>query len=47
MRLSDLKVQLHGNSAVVTGIWTGKGTDGGEERSMGAYSEIGRHRAFQ
>ena len=25
--VSDLKVQLHGDSAVVTGIWTGKGTD--------------------
>ena len=23
--ISDLKVQLHGDSAVVTGIWTGKG----------------------
>ncbi|MGH9175781.1 MAG: YybH family protein [Vicinamibacterales bacterium] len=23
-----MKVQLHGDSAVVTGIWTGKGTDG-------------------
>jgi ketosteroid isomerase-like protein len=26
--ISDLKVQVHGDSAVVTGIWTGKGTDG-------------------
>ena len=25
--VSDLKVQLHGDSAVVTGIWTGKGID--------------------
>jgi ketosteroid isomerase-like protein len=25
--VSDLKVQLHGDSAVVTGIWTGKGVD--------------------
>ena len=26
--VSDMKVQVHGNSAVVTGVWTGKGTDG-------------------
>ena len=26
--VSDMKVQVHGNSAVVTGMWTGKGTDG-------------------
>ncbi len=26
--VSDMKVQVHGDSAVVTGIWTGKGTDG-------------------
>lgn len=26
--VSDMKVQLHGDSAVVTGIWTGRGTDG-------------------
>jgi len=26
--VSDMKVQVHGNSAVVIGIWTGKGTDG-------------------
>ena len=25
--VSDLKVQLHGDAAVVTGIWTGKGVD--------------------
>jgi len=25
--LSDLKVVSHGNSAIVTGVWTGKGTD--------------------
>ena len=25
--VSDMKVQVHGDSAVVTGIWTGKGTD--------------------
>ena len=25
--VSDMKVQLHGDSAVVTGIWTGKGVD--------------------
>lgn len=25
--VSDLKVQLHGDSAVVTGIWAGKGVD--------------------
>ena len=23
-----MKVQVHGDSAVVTGVWTGKGTDG-------------------
>ena len=27
--VSDMKVQVHGDSAVVTGIWTGKGTDAG------------------
>ena len=26
--VSDMKVQVHGDSAVVTGVWTGKGTDG-------------------
>ena len=26
--VSDMKVRVHGNSAVVTGVWTGKGTDG-------------------
>jgi ketosteroid isomerase-like protein len=26
--VSDMKVQVHGNAAVVTGVWTGKGTDG-------------------
>jgi ketosteroid isomerase-like protein len=26
--ISDLKVRVYGNSAVVTGMWTGKGTDG-------------------
>jgi ketosteroid isomerase-like protein len=26
--VSDMKVQVHGNAAVVTGMWTGKGTDG-------------------
>jgi len=26
--VSDMNVQVHGDSAVVTGIWTGKGTDG-------------------
>ena len=26
--VSDMKVQAHGDSAVVTGVWTGKGTDG-------------------
>ena len=26
--VSDMKVQVHGDSAVVIGIWTGKGTDG-------------------
>lgn len=26
--VSDMKVQVHGDSAVVTGIWTGKGVDG-------------------
>ncbi len=26
--ISDMKVQVHGDSAVVIGIWTGKGTDG-------------------
>ena len=25
--VSDMKVQLHGDAAVVTGIWTGKGVD--------------------
>ncbi|MCA1560094.1 MAG: nuclear transport factor 2 family protein [Acidobacteria bacterium] len=25
--VSDMKVQVHGDSAVVTGVWTGKGTD--------------------
>ena len=28
MELSDMKVTAHGNTAVVTGSWTGKGTDG-------------------
>ena len=27
--ISDLKVLVHGDAAVVTGSWTGKGTDGG------------------
>jgi ketosteroid isomerase-like protein len=26
--ISDLKVTVHGDSAIVTGIWTGNGTDG-------------------
>ena len=26
--ISDMKVQVHGDTAVVTGLWTGKGTDG-------------------
>lgn len=26
--VSNMKVQVHGNAAVVTGMWTGKGTDG-------------------
>ena len=26
--VSDMKVQIHGDSAVVTGVWTGKGSDG-------------------
>jgi ketosteroid isomerase-like protein len=26
--VSNMKVQVHGDSAVVTGVWTGKGTDG-------------------
>ena len=26
--VSDMKVQVHGDSAVVIGVWTGKGTDG-------------------
>jgi len=26
--VSDMKVQVHGGSAVVIGVWTGKGTDG-------------------
>jgi len=26
--VSDMKVQTHGDAAVVTGMWTGKGTDG-------------------
>lgn len=26
--IADLKVMLHGDSAIVTGSWTGKGTDG-------------------
>ena len=26
--VSDMNVQVHGESAVVTGVWTGKGTDG-------------------
>jgi ketosteroid isomerase-like protein len=26
--VSDLKVQVYGDSAVVTGVWMGKGTDG-------------------
>lgn len=26
--VSDMKVQVHGDSAIVTGVWTGKGTDG-------------------
>ncbi len=28
MELSDMKVTMHGDTAVVTGAWTGKGTDG-------------------
>jgi ketosteroid isomerase-like protein len=28
MELSDMKVTMHGNTAVVTGAWMGKGTDG-------------------
>jgi ketosteroid isomerase-like protein len=27
--ISDLKARVHGDAAVVTGAWTGKGTDGG------------------
>jgi len=27
--IGDLKVTVHGDAAVVTGSWTGKGTDGG------------------
>ncbi len=27
-QISDIKVVPYGNSAVVTGVWTGKGTDG-------------------
>jgi ketosteroid isomerase-like protein len=27
--VSDMKVLDHGDAAVVTGVWTGKGTDGG------------------
>jgi ketosteroid isomerase-like protein len=27
--IGDLKVIVHGDSAIVTGSWTGKGTDGG------------------
>lgn len=27
--ISDLKVMVHGDSAIVTGTWAGKGTDGG------------------
>jgi ketosteroid isomerase-like protein len=27
--LGDMKVMVHGDSAIVTGSWTGKGTDGG------------------
>lgn len=27
--IADLKVMVHGDAAVVTGSWTGKGTDGG------------------
>jgi ketosteroid isomerase-like protein len=26
--VSDMKVQVYGDAAVVTGVWTGKGTDG-------------------
>ncbi len=26
--VSDMKVQVHGDAAVVIGVWTGKGTDG-------------------
>ena len=26
--ISDLKVTVHGDSAIVTGVWTGNGTDG-------------------
>lgn len=26
--IADMKVTLHGDSAIVTGTWTGKGTDG-------------------
>ena len=31
--VSDMKIQVHGDSAVVTGIWTGKGTDARERPS--------------
>ena len=27
--LSDMKVVMHGNTGIVTGVWTGVGTDGG------------------
>jgi ketosteroid isomerase-like protein len=27
--IADLKVTVHGDTAIVTGSWTGKGTDGG------------------
>jgi ketosteroid isomerase-like protein len=26
--IADMKVTVHGDSAIVTGNWTGKGTDG-------------------
>lgn len=29
MEIADLKVRAHGDTAVLTGLWTGKGVDGG------------------
>jgi ketosteroid isomerase-like protein len=45
--ISDLKVATHGDAAVVTGLWTGKGVDGGgktidtKERWVDSWAKVG------